>query len=208
MMVKGLALTALTALAVLAVATAAHAVPADRSVSGVWMFSTGAAVEGASSQLVRTDDGVSFSLRTRGLPAGDAVTVWWVIFNHPENCTVGEGDLRCGEADLFNPAVAASVQNAGGHIVGSSGRFALGSHLAEGDTSGCAFGEFLCAGLIDARHADVHLVVRSHGPALAEFLPGQISTFGVGCANLADFGLPPMGPNTCTDLQFATHETV
>jgi hypothetical protein len=204
-MVKGFALAAL---AMLAVATAAQAAPAERSVSDVWRFSNGAAVEGASSQLVRTDDGVSVSLRTRGLPGGDAVTVWWVIFNHPEKCTAGMAPLRCGEADLFNPAVAASVQNAGGHVVGGSGNYALGPHLAEGDTSECAFGAFLCAGLIDAQEADIHLVVRSHGPALAEFLPGQISSFGVGCANLADFGLPPMGPNICTDLQFTAHETV
>lgn len=198
----------LAALAVLAVTNVAQAAPAERSVSDVWSFSSGAAVEGASSQLVRTDAGVSVSLQTRGLPGGDAVTVWWVIFNHPEKCTAGVAPLRCGEADLFNPEVAASVQNAGGHIVGRSGNYGLGSHLAEGDTSECAFGSFLCAGLIDAREADIHLVVRSHGPALAEFLPGQIDSFGVGCANLDAFGLPPMGPNTCADLQFAAHETL
>ena len=78
---------ALAATLTLALASAAHAGPADRSSSAVWMFATGAAVDGASSQLVRTDEGVSLSLRTRGLPAGDAVTVWWVIFNHPESCT-------------------------------------------------------------------------------------------------------------------------
>ncbi|MGH2946259.1 MAG: hypothetical protein ACRDPC_08380 [Solirubrobacteraceae bacterium] len=98
-----------------------------------------------------------------------------------------EGDagspFRCAEADLFNPDVAASVQHAGGHVVGADGRYTVGSYPSEGSTAGCAFGDFLCAGLIDAREADVHLVVRTHGPALPAFLPRQFKTFAGACAN-------------------------
>jgi hypothetical protein len=197
----------LVALVALLVTPAAHAAPVDRSTSDVWWFSNGMAVADASSTLVRTDSGISLSLRTNGLPRGDAVTVWWVIFNNPEACTAGEEPFRCGEPDIFEPAVEASVQYAGGHVVGG-GRYAVGSYLAEGDTSGCALAalNLACAGLIDARVADVHLVVRTHGPALPEFLRDQFKSFGGACGNV-----PPElgggGPNTCEDLQFTVHET-
>jgi hypothetical protein len=194
--------------AALIVAPAAQSVPAGSSTSDVWWFATGKAVDGASSKLVRTGSGVSLSLRTRELAAGDAVTVWWVVFNHPDQCEGEAGSpLRCAEADLFNPDVSASVQYAGGHVVGGSGRYAVGSHLSEGSTAGCALGDLLCTGLIDARRADVHLVVRTHGPALTEFLPRQFNSFGAACGNVEPrFG--GGGPNTCEDLQFAAHETL
>jgi hypothetical protein len=153
--------------------------------------------------------GVSATLRTSGLPAGDAVTMWWVVFNNPDACEGAAGvPLRCAESDLFNEDVAGSVQYAGGNVVGGSGHYSVGSYLSVGDTSGCAFGPgFLCAGLIDAREADIHLVVRSHGPKLAEFMPGQIMSFGVACTPGTSEGLGD-GPNDCEDLQAATHETL
>jgi hypothetical protein len=194
--------------AAFAVAPAAQGAARESTTSDVWRFADGTAVDGASSTLVRTGGGVSLSLRTRGLPAGDAVTVWWVIFNHPAECEgAPDSPFRCAEPDLFNPDVEASVQSAGGHVVGASGRYAVGSALREGSTAGCAFGDFLCAGLIDAQEADIHAVVRTHGPALPEFLPGQFKSFAGACANV-----PPElgggGPNTCQDLQFAVHETL
>lgn len=119
----------------------------------------------------------------------------------------GPSPFRCAEADLFNPDVAASVQYAAGHVVGGSGSYHVGSYLSEGDRRGCALGdELLCAGLIDAQEADVHFVVRTHGPALPEYLPQQIQSFGGACGNVPEeFG--GGGPNTCDDLQFAVHET-
>lgn len=197
--------------AVLALATglapSAQSAPAATSTSDVWRFSDGSTVAGASSTLVRTDRGVSASLKTSGLPAGDAVTMWWVIFNNPEHC---DGDpsspFNCAEPDLFNEDVAASVQYAAGHVVGADGRFGAGAHLSEGDTTGCVFGEgFLCAGLIDARAAEIHLVVRSHGPKFPEFMPGQIKSFHVACTPETSFGLGD-GPNECMDLQFSGHQ--
>jgi hypothetical protein len=197
------------ALALTAVlAPPAHSAPAEHSISPLWRFSDGSVVEGATSQLVRTDSGISLSQRTSA-PAGHAVTVWWVIFNNPENCAGAEGvPTRCAEPDLFNPDVEGSVQYAAGHVVGAAGTYSVGSYLAEGDTANCpfeAFG-FLCAGLIDARKADVHLVVRTHGPKLTAFMPGQIKSFEAACTPESSLGLGD-GPNTCMDMQFAVHET-
>jgi hypothetical protein len=185
-------------------AAPAQAASADHSSSSVWRFSDGAAV--GSSELVRTRSGVSIRLHTQA-PAGDAVTVWWVVFNNPDECDGAEGSpFRCAESDLFNPEVEGSVQYAAGHIVGASGTYNVASHLSEGDTSGCAFGSDVCAGLIDASQADVHLVVRTHGPALTAYLPNQFQSFDGACTPESSFGLGD-GPNTCIDMQFAVHET-
>ncbi|MGH3735023.1 MAG: hypothetical protein ACRDT6_05305 [Micromonosporaceae bacterium] len=52
----------------------------------------------------------------------------------------------------------------------------------------------------------MHMVVRTHGQALPEYLPEQIQSFGAACGNVPEeFG--GGGPNTCEDLQFAVHET-
>jgi hypothetical protein len=206
-------LSAIAAVLVLAIVfvSPAQSTPADHSTSDVWWLADGSVVEGASSKLVRTDRGISLSLGTSDLPAGDAVTVWWVIFNNPEECAGEEGvPFRCAEPDLFNPDVQGSVQYAAGHVVGNSGNYNVGSYLSVGDTTNCpfeAFGEgFLCAGLIDARQADVHLVIRTHGSMDTEFMPSQIKSFEVACTPESSEGLGD-GPNTCVDLQLSVHET-
>ena len=61
----------------------------------------------------------------------------------------------------------------------------------EGDTDGALPGMGL--GLLDAAAADVHLVVRDHGPAKPGMIVEQIQTFD-------DFCNP-----TCTDLQMSIH---
>src|SRR3990172_8125414 len=47
----------------------------------------GTLIEGAESTLVRMPHGVSMTFKTVGLTPGDAVTMWWIIFNRPENCS-------------------------------------------------------------------------------------------------------------------------
>lgn len=184
----------------------AFAASSARSTGDVLQFADGSQVMGATSTLVRTDQGAAFTIRTNGLAAGDAVTVWWVVFNNPEFCTAGAGGFRCGLGDLLpfggDPRVASSAFYAAGHVIGGSGQAGFGGYTSTDGPNG----EVLWGpGLLSPRTADIHFVVRSHGPALAEFLPGQIQSFGVACANVP----PEMGgggPNTCMDVQFAIHE--
>ncbi len=191
----------LAALALFAVAASAQAGSATRDTVGLIVFSTGAPIADTSSQLVRNDNGVNMTIHTNSLAPGSATTVWWVIFNHPSKChNVGGPGLRCGAVDLGNPAVAASVQFATGHVIGGGGVGNFGAYLKEGDTSGCAFGTSLCNGLIDAREADVHLVVRTHGDAVPGFIPEEISSFNGGCLS----GEPNVGK--CHNVQAAPHE--
>jgi len=167
----------------------ALAAPATRDTGPVFDLATFTAVEGASSTLTRNANGVSFTLQTSDLPAGDAVTIWWVVFNHPEACANGPGGLRCGEPDLGVAAVEASVLYATGHVIGESGKASFGAHLDVGSTDGALFGP----GLLEPRTADIHLIVHDHGPAESGETAEEIHTFDV------------CNP-TCTDLQGAPHE--
>ncbi len=166
--------------------------------------------------LVRTNSGVSMTIKSSvegelfviGGPGlngnfflpGDATTNWWVVFNNPSKCVGG-----CGEDDVLNslgggpaPDAEVDVIFATGHVAGSKWRAA--AHLSEGDITGSLRPLFGKApiGLLDAMTAEVHVVVRSHGPA-KDLAPGQlddaISTVFGGCAG---FG----GTFECGDAQF------
>ncbi len=182
----------LTILGLFALATTAYASSVQRDVIPVRFFSDGSAVPGSSSTLVRTNSWISFTLHTNGLPAGDAVTIWFVIFNHPEFCTVGVPafGLRCGAGDFSNPKVQVSIMYAAGHVIGGDGQANYGAHLKIGEfTRQVIFGP----GLINPLGADIHLIVHDHGPADPSLMPGEIHTFDI------------CNP-TCTDVQFAAHE--
>lgn len=176
-----------------------------KSTSDVRMLSDGSVIPDARSRLIRTGEGVTMVLRTSELPDRNAVTVWWVIFNKPENCTRGQAPFRCGEGDLGDNNTQPSVMFAAGSVSSANGKASFGGHLSAGDTEGCQTGLPCGEGLTDPMGADIHLIVRDHGPIIPELLHEQISTFGGGCNN-APPGTGEPGPNTCEDLQFSVHE--
>jgi hypothetical protein len=123
-------------------------------------------VHGTAS-LVRRDDGISMTFQTSGLPAGQAVTVWWIIVD-PATGNVVSG------------------QFADGHVVGENGAASFAGSLREGDTSGCFHPDFPCAGLTDARGQVVLLLARVHGDKDPGRIPLQIHTSEATSANFAD----------------------
>jgi hypothetical protein len=136
----------------------AGAAPTTKPVSTSPVTSSAGAV--GTSTLVRTDSGLAFSLQTTGLPAGHAVTVWWMVVN-PD-------------------AAAPSVLYAAGHVIDDSGAAGFGGSLQEGDTDGVVeLPGLSLAGLLDATGATVVLVVRDHGPARPDIVEQQIHTFNV-----------------------------
>ncbi len=155
-------------------------------------FSDGNVVPGSSASLIRTDAGVSATLATTGLPVGDVVTMWWVVFNHPENCSGPSAGhpFQCGRSDLGNPAVEASVLFATGRVISDGGAAYYGAHLSVGDTSGALFGP----GLLFPSSAHVHLVLHDHGPADPRIVSQELHSFDV------------CNP-TCVDIQFAVFES-
>lgn len=77
--------------------------------------------EGAA-WLIRSQNALQGRVMVNVDTAGDPYTVWWVIFNNPENCiytpcTVGEFPLN----DLLNPAVGVSIFSASGAISAHNG---------------------------------------------------------------------------------------
>jgi hypothetical protein len=129
------------------------------------------------STLVRTGSGIALTLETANLPDGEAITIWFVIFNNPENCSGA-----CGEADLGTAEVNPSVVFGAGHIVGNGDHASFAGHLKQNDTTGALFGP----GLVDPMSAEVHLVVRGHGSILPRKMPAMIHSVDGGC-----------GVNTC-----------
>jgi len=189
---------------------------ANHQVSAVSRFDDSSEVEGAEATLLRTHNNVRMTIKTTDLDPHDTYTVWWVIFNNPEECDDG-----CGEPDLFNDAVGGSVLYAAGHVLGANGKGNFAGSLREGDLSGCqppweAFdleliggdGELdMCRnGLVKPQDAEIHLVVRSHGEKIPGMVNDQINTFAGGCTAETSFGAAD-GPNECEDQQFAMFPT-
>jgi hypothetical protein len=164
-----------------------------------------------TSQLVRTESGISASLHSTGLPPGHAVTMWFVVFNYPEFCA----STPCGPADIPNPNVKFDGLFGGGHVIGSSGTIDFGGHLAVGDPSGSLFVEQGGAGvgLLNPSGAEVWLMLHVHGPAgTGQVLKSQISSFLGGCQTfLGPDGVadgPEDIPDTvgeCSTVQVSIH---
>ncbi len=160
----------------------------------VYLFGTTTVIEGASSQLVRTNAGVSVTLQTHSLEPGAVHTLWWVIFNDPGSCTQGSVG-NCGLGDLLEDRGMPSLLWAAGNISGGDGIGAFGAHLRVGRPLGeVVRGEE--QGLLDPWSAEVHVVVRNHGRPIPRLLYQQLNSFTGGCA--ANGG--------CTNEQFAVHE--
>jgi hypothetical protein len=221
MRTRGRMLAALILAAVTATitATAAIATPADRSTQPVvWTWDTSTPI--GDSTLVRTDAGLSGTFQSDGIPAGQAVTLWFIVFNNPSECA----DDPCSIVDLiFNPDAEGDFLVGGGHVIGGSERANLGGSLQVGDTSGSGFAEIgmpdRAIGLTNPRGAEVHLALHSHGPAVAgQSLPVQISSFTGGCeaflgnGGFAGSGIAdgpedvPDAVGECSTLQASVHK--
>lgn len=183
----------LATIALSALATATPAAAQAGATANVYRFADGSQVAGAWSSLTTTDAGAEMTLHTSDLPAGHTVTVWWVVFNQPQNCSHPEAGLRCGPGDLpifgGDDSAVTSIVYAAGHEVGASGRATFAGHLGTGDTTGALFGP----GLTNPTGADIHLVVRDHGALPPDQRADGIHHFG------------PCEP-ACTNLQFSPHE--
>jgi len=160
------ALLIAAALVALAVPLAAQADSATRQTADVLLWTEATTtlsppVYGAAS-LVRNERGIAMTFHTTGLPAGDAVTIWWILIDPSGNVV--------------------SAQYAAGHVIGNDGVGDFAGSLAEGDTSGCFATWFPCDGLStdpakgDSRTATVLLLARVHGPAEPGRIPTQIHT--------------------------------
>lgn len=138
--------------------------------------------EGSVSWIVRNDGGIAVRIVTSGLDPESAYTVWAVLFNYPEFCQT----TPCTSADQpqngGDPKVESATVFADGFLVSDDGVGVIDSGLAVGEA------------LLEPFGAEVHLIVKSHGPADLETVHEQLTTSSGGC--------PADG---CTDQQFAIH---
>jgi len=157
------------------------------SIRPVQVIATGLIQPAAGSQLTRDRHAIFGLLSTKGLNPGWVYTAWFGIFNNPSACAT----RPCSAIDFMNPAVQGSRVNFGGRIIGADGAAIYGAFLEVGDTTGAFDGP----GLLEPRHAEIHLVVRSHGPALmGAMLTEQLMLFNGGCP-----------PNMCVNVQVSVH---
>ncbi|MGI9547494.1 MAG: hypothetical protein ACR2MM_09675 [Flavobacteriaceae bacterium] len=169
-------------------------------------------VPAGTSTLHRNNNGITANFKATGLTPGYTYTVWWVIWNNPENCTTPGActDIDFGLAD----AVQVEVMYATGHVVGNSGKGNFSAHLNENDDSGTInplFGLPGYGGLLDAQKAEVHLVLRSHGPKVPGIVDEQIGSYLGGCPQDPPYGFPPFTEipdqvGECGDIYASIHQ--
>ncbi len=159
-----------------------------------------------------------------------ALTLWWVVFNEPDNCVTNPGAIeQCGEADVFGQPFLDSVANGtpdptliapnvdaglaviyatGGRttrtgairLVASIYRSAANEPL---NLAGPSLVDPMGLGrAFDRTDAEVHLVVRDHGEVVDEDLSVQILNFLEPYCSDPNLGWHA-GKNTCSDVQFA-----
>ena len=175
-----------------------------QTTAGVPVFEfDGTLVPGASSKITRNSRGATATLTTSGLTPGNAYTMWMVVFNEPDECATTPCTL-----DDVEPGTAAVVDviYVAGNVVGSNGTATFSGRRAAGDNSKSLFAQLgaPAPGLIDPHLAEMHLVVRDHGPAIPGQISSQIQTFEGACTGGSSFGLGT-GDNVCEDVQFSIH---
>ena len=137
-----------------------------------------------SARLIRTQDSISVSGEMAMVEEGQAYTMWWVIFNSPENCTganspTPETGAFCGMGDFD----ASQLEPAGtawglcdGFVGSEGGTFSCTRSISDGDT------DFELSGITDPMNAEIHMILRTHGPALqGAMLDAQLTSYMGGC---------------------------
>jgi hypothetical protein len=170
----------------------AQAESAKTSIQPLVVPGSDTVIPGTGSILVRTKEGVGMTLHSFGLVPGNVYTAWFGIFNNPKACAT----TPCTPADLMNPHVRGVVLNATGRIAGEDGTADFGAFRAVGDPTGREESLGTAMALEKPLKAEIHLVVRSHGPVLddPDLLQAQLSMFNGGCP-----------PNNCINVQAAPH---
>ena len=159
------------------------------------------------STLNRNGNGITVNFKTNKLMPGHAYTLWWVVWNNPELCA----GPACGLADFPNAnQVEVELLYAAGSVAGNNGKGNFSAHLKVGDTTGSVnediFGLPSYGGLKNAHKAEIHAVLRSHGPKVPGLVNEQINSYEGGCVvNFAPFAEIPDEVGECGDIIAAIH---
>lgn len=164
--------------------------------------------EVGKSLLIRTKKGVAMALKTRMIP-GHTATVWWVIFNNPENCAYSPCGGPGFEDFIDGENTGLAMLYAAGTVVSRNGIAVFAGHLKEGFIGEGANGFVMGQPerpLVDSKNADLRFVVRSHGPKIPGEVREQISTWGGGCVvDFPSFSAIPQNEGECGDIYVSLH---
>ncbi|ANM29935.1 hypothetical protein ABI59_10645 [Acidobacteria bacterium Mor1] len=155
------------------------------------VFGTDRTVDGATI-LVRdfSQRQVNADISTSSLEADTAYSIWWAVFNHPEFCIEPNACALADLGSLGDPRVRPSVFWAGGFVSDAFGSANHSIRLGVGPTTRELFAKTQPWGLLNLRGAEIHVVLRTHGPVgVAGPVHKQIGTAleacpAGGCANV------------------------
>lgn len=149
-----------------------------------YAFNTSDRVNGATT-LVRDFENreVVAHISSKALEPDTAYSIWWAVFNRPRYC---EEPYTCKVSDLEamggDPRVRASVFWGGGFVSDDSGTSNTTIELNAGRTGRELFGNTKNYGLQNLIWAEIHVVLRSHGPVgVAGPVSDQIGTANEAC---------------------------
>ena len=145
-------------------------------------------IEGASSTIHRNKNGITVNFKTNGLISGNAYTLWFVVFDGP------------------GPPYSTY---AAGHIVGGSGKGNFSGHISVGDILDHPMDPEIKRVFNNPLTAEVHMALRTHGPAQPGMIPSQIHTMNGGCESGFPSG-PSLHPDSdikgyCANVQVGMH---
>jgi hypothetical protein len=160
-----------------------------------------------TSTLVRREDGISMNFETTGLIPGHVYNIIWVIHNNPENCF----DDPCSVTDLYFNESSLPVGYIALGKVASSSSENFSASLKVNDTSKETIASGMTSyGIREPLTADIHIALRSHGPAIQGQTQLQSTTYMGGCTT--EFTLSgnnlevPDEEGECATLQVSIHQ--
>ena len=213
-------LTLLAVAGFIATPTAAFAAGAKVSNSPpFWTFA--APPPAGKTKLLRTRHGLGALFKTTGLTPGNAVTLWIMFFDNPEECTVAGA---CNPAvDIGKPGVRFDFHYAGARIVRRAKTTLIG-YLPVGELSTSGWAEMVEIGaappsfvtpLTNPFGAQVTLAIHDHGPVqrgttryeqLTSYLGGCVLPFLGDAGGFAESAADlPANPGECSTIQIALH---
>ncbi|MBT8234894.1 MAG: hypothetical protein KJO04_01770 [Bacteroidia bacterium] len=167
-----------------------------------------------SSTLHRNKNGITANFKAENLYPG-AYTLWWVIWNKPGEC---EESGACLDTDFASADdVEVEVMYAGGHVVSNNGKANISAHLNVDDASESINEDFFELGTYGGLQAgntfaaEVHLVLRTHGPVVPGIVNEQINSYEGGCDDPLQYGPFTEYPNVvgeCADIAAAVFPPV
>src|SRR5688572_28223094 len=169
--------------------TDSSAAPGVRQVAMGWHAQSGSGLVGekAVAQIVRREEGISFSIRARNLIRGHTYTIWFIAITNPDACATSP----CGAPDIIqNPATNTQVSGAGGAVASASGTLGFGGQIRAGMIPD---GWFAGKGLEQPLTAEIHFVINDHGPVIPGLAAEMTSTYRAGCTTAS---LPAIFPAT------------